>query len=157
MPKVYIKRGTRSQLDAAAAASGLNIGEPYLITDEGRIAIGLSLSTYQDYALKEEVVPKRTRTEISSGNPTINVDITDIYGLTAQAIDISSVTITGTPRNGQLLWIYIIGTAARAITWGSSFESSTVTLPTATVSTARLDVGFVYNSSSNKWRCVAVA
>ena len=315
MAKVYIKRGTRAQLDAAAAALGLNTGEQYLITDEDRIAVGLSASTYQDYALsseapaktflnntgaslaagtvvyvtgasgqqltvakaqadaestssktvgivakavasgdlgqlvsegivknvdtfgltegaalwlsptvaggytttkpsapnhavligfvlnasasagrvfvkvsngweleelhnvlistptnkqalvyeestglwKNKAVTKRTITETNNATPSINADLTDIYGLTAQTVDITSVSVTGTPENGQLLWVYVIGTASRAIAWGSSFESSTVTLPTTTSGTNRLDVGFVYNSSTSKWRCVAVA
>ena len=55
------------------------------------------------------------------------------------------------------VWIAITGTAARAITWGTSFEASTVALPTTTVSTNRLDVGFVWNAATSKWRCVAVA
>jgi len=49
MSKIFIKRGTRSQLNTAAAASGLNQGEIYLITDEDKIAIGLSSNTYQTY------------------------------------------------------------------------------------------------------------
>lgn len=49
MAKVLVKRGTRAQLNTAAAASGLNQGEIYLITDEDKIAIGLSANTYQTY------------------------------------------------------------------------------------------------------------
>lgn len=45
-----IKRGTRAQLNAAAAAGGLKAGEPYLITDENRIAIGLSTTGYETFA-----------------------------------------------------------------------------------------------------------
>jgi len=83
----------------------------------------------------------------------------DMYLLTAQAVDITSFTtnLSGTPTEGQLLWISITGTGARAITWGSSFESSTVSLPTTTVSTNRLDVGFVWNTVTSKWRCIASA
>jgi hypothetical protein len=33
----------------------------------------------------------------------------------------------------------------------------TVALPTTTVSTNRLDVGFVYNLATSDWRCVATA
>lgn len=54
MPSVRIKRGTRAQLNAAASASQLRQGEPYLITDEGRIAIGLTDSTYQAYSKEGE-------------------------------------------------------------------------------------------------------
>ncbi len=48
MPRIMIKRGTRAQLDAAATAGQLAAGEPYLVTDEGVVAIGLSASTYGD-------------------------------------------------------------------------------------------------------------
>jgi hypothetical protein len=104
-------------------------------------------------------ITPRVSTTTSSATPTINTDTTDQYGLTAQAVDITSFTtnLSGTPTDGQKLWIYIVGTAARAITWGASFESSTATLPTTTVTTNRLDIGFVWNAATSKWRCVAVA
>jgi len=102
-------------------------------------------------------ITKRVGTTTSSATPTINTDNYDMYILSAQAADITSFTtnLSGTPTEGQTLWIAITGTAARAITWGDSFESSTVTLPTTTVTTARLDVGLVWNSVTSKWRCVA--
>ena len=56
MPSVRIKRGTRAQLDAAATAASLKAGEPYLITDEDRFAMGLSTTTYEVYAKSSEVV-----------------------------------------------------------------------------------------------------
>lgn len=95
----------------------------------------------------------------SSATPTINTDTYWMYNITAQAVDITSFTtnLSGTPVDGRKLWISITGTAARAITWGTSFESSTATLPTTTVGTARLDVGFIWNVASSKFRCVAVA
>jgi len=104
-------------------------------------------------------ITPRVSTTTSSATPTINTDDVDMYGLTAQTVDITSFTtnLSGTPTNGQKLWIYIVGTAARAITWGASFEASTVALPTTTVTTNRLDVGFVWNAVTSKWRCVAVA
>ena len=104
-------------------------------------------------------VTPRAVTTTSSATPTINTDVTDIYGLTAQAATITSFTtnLSGTPTNGQKLWIYIVGTGAVAITWGASFQASTIALPTTTVSTTRLDIGFVWNAASSVWRCVAVA
>lgn len=104
-------------------------------------------------------ITKRTGTTTSSATPTINTDSVDFYSLTAQAVDITSMTtnLSGTPTEGQTLWLAITGTAARAITWGTSFEASTVALPTTTVTTNRLDVGFAWNTVSSKWRCVAVA
>lgn len=109
--------------------------------------------------LTNKRITKRVGTTTSSATPTINTDNVDYYSLTAQTVDITSFTtnLSGTPTDNQTLWISITGTAARAITWGSSFESSTVTLPNTTVSTDRLDVGFVWNAATSKWRCVAVA
>lgn len=102
----------------------------------------------------------RVGSTTSSATPTINTDNVDIYKLTAQAADITSFTtnLSGTPNDGDILEIQITGTAARAITWGSSFVSSTVTLPTTTVTTATLTVVLQYFTTSsygnNKWVCV---
>lgn len=102
-------------------------------------------------------ITPRVGSTTSSATPTINTDNVDFYHLTAQAVDITSFTtnLSGTPTDGQKLWIAITGTAARAITWGASFENGAVTLPTTTVSTTRLDVGFIWNAVTSKWRCMA--
>lgn len=103
-------------------------------------------------------ITARVDSTTSSATPTINTDNVDTYKLTAQAADITSFTtnLSGTPTDDQILHIVIIGTAARAITWGAKFESSTVTLPTTTVSTNRLDVYFIWNTATSKWRCGGV-
>ncbi len=46
MPSVRIKRGTRAALDILALGGSLHAGEEYLITDERRIAVGLTSNTY---------------------------------------------------------------------------------------------------------------
>lgn len=109
--------------------------------------------------LTNKRITKRVTTEVSSATPTINTDNTDVHVITAQAVNITSFTtnLTGTPTNGQTLWIAITGTAARTITWGSAFEASTTGLPTTTVTTNRLDVGFVWNAATSKWRCIATS
>lgn len=95
----------------------------------------------------------------NSATPSIDTDSYDVVHITNQTAAITSFTsgLTGTPTDGDMLRISITGTAAVAITWGLSFESSTVTLPTTTASTTRLDVGFIWNTESTKWRCVASA
>lgn len=117
---------------------------------------GGGVYTEQIPKLQARIDP-RIGSTTSSATPTINTDNVDMYGLTAQAVDITSFTtnLSGTPANGDKLWIYVVGTAARAITWGSKFEAGPVALPTTTVTTQRLDVGFIWNSVSSKWRCVA--
>lgn len=106
--------------------------------------------------LTNKRITPRVGTVTSSATPTINTDNVDYFEITAQTTDITSMTtnLSGTPTNGQKLWISITGTASRAITWGASFEASTVALPTTTSGTTRLDVGFIWNSATSKWRCV---
>lgn len=52
MARILLKRGTRAQLDAAASGSALAAGEPYLISDEGRMAIASGPSAYQAAAMR---------------------------------------------------------------------------------------------------------
>jgi len=103
--------------------------------------------------------PRVLASTANSATPAINTNLYDMVVITAQSVAITSFTtnLTGTPVNGQKLWISVTGTTAIALTWGASFESSLATLPTTTVSTNRLDIGFVWNVATTKWRCVAVA
>ena len=88
----------------------------------------------------------------------LNCDTTDIFIVTAQAGDLKLNNPSGTPTNGQKLWVAVTGTAARALTYDTQFEASAaVALPTTTVTTARLDIGFVWRADTSKWRCVASA
>jgi hypothetical protein len=136
----------------------VSFGAANIPADSTIVAANVTTTTNTQTLTNKRVSP-RTGTAASSATPTINTDNVDFYSLTAQAADITSFTsnLSGTPTEGQTLWIAITGTAARAITWGASFEASTVALPTTTVTTARLDVGFVWNTVTSKWRCVAVA
>lgn len=52
---IKIKRATRAQLNSAATAGQLVQGEPYLITDEDRIAVGLSTTTYKTMPTEDEI------------------------------------------------------------------------------------------------------
>ena len=64
-----LKRGTRAQIEAAKTSNLLNLSEPYLITDEGRLAVGTGSNTYVDFARKDEV-------------QALDADLTAISGLT---------------------------------------------------------------------------
>ena len=110
--------------------------------------------------LTNKRITKRTGTTTSSATPTINTDNVDFYSLTAQAVAITSMTtnLSGTPTEGQTLWLAITGTGTYDITWGASFESSSVTLPTTgAITTSRQDFGFVWNTVTSKWRLIAKA
>lgn len=105
----------------------------------------------------KRIVP-RVSTEASSATPTINTDNVDAHSITALAAAISSMTtnLTGTPNNFDKLIIRIKDNGtARAITWGASFEAKGMALPTTTVISKVLTVGFIWDSVSSKWGCVA--
>jgi hypothetical protein len=88
----------------------------------------------------------------------LNCDNLDIFIVTAQAGALKFNNPTGTPTDGQKLWIAVTGTAARALTYDTQFEASAGSaLPTTTVTTARLDIGFVWRADTSKWHCVASA
>lgn len=131
----------------------------------GTITMPNATSTLATLALTETFtnkrITKRTGTTSSSATPTINTDNVDFYSITALSAAITSFTtnLSGTPTEAQTLWIAITDNGtARAIAWGASFEASgTVALPTTTVLGVRLDVGFVWNTVTSKWRCVAVS
>jgi len=102
-------------------------------------------------------VTKRTGTTTSSATPTINTDTVDEYYITAQTEAITSFTtnLSGTPTEGQTLFISIVGTAARAVTFGASFGNGPVALPTTTVTTTQLSTLFKWSSAASKWLCYA--
>jgi hypothetical protein len=107
--------------------------------------------------LTNKRVTKRVLATAGPGaTPAINSDNYDVVHFTALAAAITSITMTGTPVDGDTLRIsFTDNGTVRAIAWGSSFEASTVPLPTTTVAGARLDVGFFWNTETSKWRCVA--
>jgi hypothetical protein len=103
-------------------------------------------------------IKPRVTTITSSATPTINTDNCDAVTITALATAITSMTtnLSGTPNNFDKLIIRIKddGTA-RAITWGASFVAKGTSLPTTTVISKLLTVGFIYDTVAATWGCVA--
>lgn len=144
-------------LKSASSSNPGHVHTKAAISDLPTMPSGAVVGTTDTQTQTNKRITKRVGSTTSSATPTINTDNVEIYRLTAQAADITSVTtnLTGTPVEGDMLLIEITGTAARAITWGASFEASTVALPTTTVTTAMLQVLFKWNTATTKWRCIA--
>jgi hypothetical protein len=89
----------------------------------------------------------------SNAAPSIDLAVCTAFGITALAVNITGITLTNTSAMSDLepFWIYVVGTGARTITWGSQFEG---TLPTGTTGTQRLDAWFVWNAATSKLRCM---
>lgn len=91
----------------------------------------------------------------NSASPAINTDNFDVCHITAQTATITGFTMTGTPVDGDMLRISITGTTSVPFTLGTSFEASGgQALSTTTSGTARLDMGFIWNTETSKWRQV---
>ncbi len=94
----------------------------------------------------------------NDADPVIDTDVYDVVHITEQTAAINFATnLRGWPSDGDTLRISVTGTASVSLSWGSSFESSTVALPSTTSGTDRLDMGFVWNTETAEWRCIAVA
>lgn len=122
---------------------------------DAKYASQKAVKTYVDSAKR---VTRRVVTVAQSATPSINTDTTDVASITGLAQAITSVSVTGTPVDGDLLMVRITDNgSAHALAWGGSFESSTVALPTTTVASTMLVVGFMWNTATTKWRCIASA
>ena len=121
---------------------------------------GTVVGTSDTQTLTNKRINPRVSEEASSATPTINTDNVDAHSITALAAAITSMTtnLSGTPVNFQKLIIRIKDNGtARTITWGASFEAKGAALPTTTVISKVLTVGFVYDTVTSKWGCVASA
>ena len=81
MPNLLkIKRGSRAQLNSAVSSNALNLGEPYLISDEGRFAIGTGSNTFVDFAKLGELPT------VNNGTLTVSIGGTAAASGTALAM-----------------------------------------------------------------------
>lgn len=124
----------------------------------GAITDGQFLKRSGTDIISASIYVPRVTTITSSATPTINTDNCDAVTITALAAAITSMTtnLSGTPTDFQKLLFRIKDNGtARAITWGASFEAKGVTLPTTTVISKVLTVGFIWDSVTSKWGCIA--
>ena len=106
----------------------------------------------------KRVIRRITTTNAPGATPTTNTDNVDIMNFTGLDTAITSMTtnLSGTPSDGDLLeFRFLDNGTARAITWGSSFAATTIALPTTTVISTCLRVGFEWRAASSKWECIA--
>jgi hypothetical protein len=100
---------------------------------------------------------KRVTSEASNATPTPNADTTDVHIITALAAGAVFAAPTGTPTQGQQLIIRIKDNGtARSLGWNAIYRASTdLALPTTTVLSKTLYLGFIYNSTDSRWDLLA--
>lgn len=121
---------------------------------------GAVVGTSDTQTLTAKRVTPRVTTIVSSATPTVDTDACDAVTITALAAAIStmSTNLSGAPTNFQKLLIRIKDDGTpRALDWGASFVAKGTALPTTTVTSKLLTVGFIYDSVAGTWGCVAAA
>lgn len=120
--------------------------------------------TYVGRATTDTLTNKRITARVQSvsdaATVTPNADSDDCVDITAIAQAFTIANPSGTPTNFQKLIIRIKDNGtARAITFGSGYVAGGVALPTTTVLSKILNLGFIYNTANslNKWQLVASA
>ena len=110
--------------------------------------------------LTNKRITKRLVTVTQHATPTTNTDNGDVFQITglAQAITSMTTNLSGSPAAGDMIMFQITDNGtARAIAWGASFASTTITLPTTTVISTMLRVLFQRNNANNAWDCIGTA
>lgn len=100
-------------------------------------------------------ITKRVVTTTDDATAVIDVDVTDVYQLSAVA-NATTFTLTGTPTDGQTFIVrYKDAGVAKALTW-TGFTAIGVTLPTTTTASKWGYVGVQYNSAASAYHVIAV-
>ena len=137
-----------------------------MVSGGDTVTVPAATDTLVGRATTDTLTNKRITKRVSTTNapgatPSMNTDNYDVFVFTGLAANITSMTtnLTGTPSNdGDLVLIKLTDNGtSRTITWGASFEASTVALPAATTISTLLTVLFQWNTVTSAWRCIGVA
>jgi len=133
-------------------------GADLKITTPGTAATSVATIDGTQTLTNKRRTRRLTTTNAPGATPTTNTDNVDIMNFTGLNTAITSMTtnLSGTPVDGDLLeFRFLDDGTARGITWGATFASTTVTLPTTTVISTCLRVGFEWRAASSKWECIS--
>ena len=144
-----IKRTTKARLNEVAAQKGLSEGSPFLITDEKRMAVGLSDSTYESFAKVSELPPNAVVLRLGSNLNVVSgtyykiADFTTVGVVGTYIVDVSlggaydtSATVYWAGRLGAVIAIHSVNTNVynqspnEIITFQGSFHHRVVNPPT---------------------------
>ena len=128
---------------------------PVINTPTGDVATKTGTETLTNKRTNPRVVTATSYT--TDTGISLSVATADEFDVTAQAGALKLNNPGGTPVNGQKLIVRIKDNAtARALTYDTQFRASTdLALPTTTVLSKTLYMGFLYNSADTKWDLLA--
>ncbi len=111
----------------------------------------------QTYALQVQT-PQTISVSGNAGTADISHGIQNFTNSSAAAMTITLTTASAADAQTKIIRIYDASAVAQSITWVNT-ENSNVTAPTISngSTTLPLTVGFMFNSATSLWRCIAVA
>jgi hypothetical protein len=138
---------------------GANVIRMWDNTDNALVNAALGKRVVYDHASHTLNIRNRVNSAASvpagTGTLSINTDNYDEFDLTALTENITTITLTGTPKQGDTITILIRddNTGTRTIAWSPIVSLQTVTLPTVTVQNHWMYQTLVYNATIALWIC----
>ncbi len=147
------------KLKSASSSNPGHVHTKAAISDLPTMPTGAVVGTTDTQTQTNKRITPRIGTVTNSATPTPDGDANDQFNITALAQAATIAAPTGTPVNGQKLIIRIKDNAtAHNLSWNAAYVAGGAALPTTTVLSKIMTIGFIYNTdnSLNKWQCVAV-
>ena len=157
---IVVGNTTVGTVNTFAINVGANVNLTTTYIDVGNSTVNTTITSnniFTSGTITGRIQPRVNTTTANTGTYSIDTDLYDTFIITGQTVAITSITATGTPVNSQKLWVAITSTNTSINFSTANFEATTIALPTTVVASTRLDVGFIWNTTTTKWRCVATA
>lgn len=140
----------------AGTGTRMVVADPTGLLGSGDLT-GYTTNTGAQNLINKRITPRTTVTS-SSSTPTPDISTTDLYILSALAVNATFGAPTGNPVAGEKLMIRIKDNGtARTLGYNAIYRAIGITLPTTTVINKTLYLGMIYNNIDTKWDVIAVA
>jgi len=168
-PGELLSLGTAGTTAGVLSLAGLTSGKAIIVVPSVAGTPTLTLptvtGTLATLAGTETFTNKRTNPRLVTAasyttdtGTSLDVSTCDQFEITAQAGALLFNAPGGTPVGGNKLIIRIKDNAtARALTWNAVFRAMGTALPSTTVLSKTLYLGFIYNATDTKWDLIASA
>jgi len=161
--KTFGTAGSVGRLIIAGATSGSTILDATSIAGSGTVTLpttGTLATLVGTETLSNKRITPRIQSVTNAATITPNINTDDLVDITAIAQNFTIANPSGTSDNCQKLIVRVKDNGtARTITFGADYVAGGVSLPTTTILSKILTLGFIYNTANslNKWQLVALA